>query len=79
MVATDAGKKVLVKLSEMPFRTEIPNHEKAVAWALCNPEICGNEDIKIVLTELFAVMGSRNILKFQSRIQFSSPLRGRLQ
>lgn len=52
MTAANVEKKVLIKLSEMPFRTEIPNHEKAVAWALCNPDICGNKDVKLVLTEL---------------------------
>ncbi len=51
-MATEVEKKVLIKLAEQPFRTEIPRHQKAVAWAMCNPEICGNKDVKITITEI---------------------------
>ncbi len=44
--------KVMTKVAEMPFRTEVPRHEKAVAWPLLNPEITGNKDVKITITEL---------------------------
>ncbi len=52
MTTADVAKKVMTRLAEQPFRTEIPKHVDAVAWGLCNPEINGNKDVKITLTEI---------------------------
>ncbi len=52
MATADVEKKVMTTLTELPFRTEIPNHIKAVAWGLCNPDLMGNKDIKLTLTEI---------------------------